>query len=44
VDFQVFFVPFFADAGFWANNGGWRVNLRGVGDMGKIKASKNAEK
>ncbi len=42
--FQVFFVPFFADVGFWVNNGGGYVNLRGVGDMGKIKASKNVKK
>ena len=42
--FQVFLVHFLADVGFWANNGDWRVNLRGVGDIGKKNTSKNEYK
>jgi hypothetical protein len=42
--FQVFFVHFRADVGFWAKNGGWCVNLQGMGDIGKKNASKNVGK
>ncbi len=42
--FQVFFVHFRADVGLWVINGGWCVNLRGMGDIGKKNVSKNVEK
>jgi len=42
--FQVFFLISGANPCFWAKNGGWYVNLRGLGDIGKKSASKNVEK
>ncbi len=42
--FQVFFVHFREDIGYWVKNGGWCVNLQGLGDMDKKNASKNVKK
>jgi len=32
------------DVCFWVKNGGWYVNLRGLGKMDKKKTSKNVKK
>ncbi len=42
--FQVFFLSSGANPCFWVKNGDWCVNLRGMGDIGKKKATKNVEK
>ena len=43
-DFSGFFLTSAANPRFYVRNGGWCVNLRGLGDMDKIKASKNVVK
>ena len=40
--FSGFFLILEANPCFWVKNGGRYVNLRGLGDMGKKNASKNA--
>jgi hypothetical protein len=40
--FSGFFLILETNPCFWVNNGGWCVNLQGLGDMGKNNASKNA--
>ena len=42
--FSGFFLILGANPCFWVINGGWCVKLQGLGDIGKINASKNVEK
>jgi len=32
------------DVGFWAENGGWHVNMQSLGKIGKKKMPKKAQK
>ena len=43
-DFSVFFLILGANPCFWVNNGGWCVNLRSLGNIGRENASKNEHK
>ncbi len=43
-DFQVFFLILVANLCFWVKNGGCYVNLRGLGEIDKIKTRKNEQK
>jgi len=40
----LFFLILGANPCFWVNNGDWYVNMRGMGKVGKKKASKNERK
>ena len=37
-------VIFRGDVGFWGKNGAWRVNLQGLGKIGKKKTFENVRK
>ena len=42
--FSGFFLILGTNPCFWVINGGWYVNTRGMGKVGKKKASKNEHK
>jgi len=42
--FQVFFLILGANLRLWVKNGDWYVNMRDMGNAGKIKTSKNEHK